>query len=553
MTSRPSTDEVDYVIVGAGSAGCVLAARLSESGKYRVAIIEAGGEDRSFWIHAPIGFGRLYDDARYNWLYESEPEFGLDGARQFLPRGKTLGGTSSINGMIYSRGQRRDFDHWRDLGNTGWGYADVEPFFEKAEDNELGAAYGRPVGGPMHVSNLPRNELADAFIQAGVQAGYDETDLRDGSHEEGFGYNQLTIRGGRRCSAAVAYLHPARRRSNLRVITDALAVRILFRGREATGVEYLLGGETRTIQARKEVIVSSGAFNSPQLLQRSGIGSSGLLRKFGIPVLTDLPGVGANLQDHFGFWGSYRCTRPITVNDVINHPLRRWAMGARYLLFRNGLMAINPSYVAGCIRTDSALDSPDVKLNLTLWCRSTSGRAKERFGLQPFSSFSVFITLQHPAARGSVCIRGADPRLAPEIKFNFMTSEFDRRVSIGALREMRKVMSMPAIAPYVAEEIAPGPECVSDDELTDYVRRAGRTNHHPTSTCKMGIDELAVVDPRLRVHGVDRLRVVDASIMPRIVAGNPNATIVMTAEKASSMILEDAERSVQRIAQPEFA
>lgn len=553
MLAETESDEVDYVIVGAGSAGCVLAARLSESRKYQVALLEAGGTDKSFWIHAPIGFGKLYDNAQYNWLYESEPEAGLDGARQFLPRGKTLGGTSSINGMIYSRGQRRDFDHWRELGNVGWSYAEVEPYFSKIEDNELGAAYGRPVGGPMHVGNLPRNELADAFVQAGLEAGYARTDLRDGSHEDGFGYNQLNIRKGRRCSAAVAYLHPARHRGNLRVETHALVSRVLFRGSEAIGVEYRMGDQTRVIKARKEVIVSSGAFNSPQLLQRSGIGPGALLAQHGIPVVRESPGVGANLQDHFGFWGSYRCSRPITVNDVINSPLRRTMMGAQYLLFRRGLMAINPSFVAGCIRTDPALAAPDVKLNLTLWCRSTTSRAKERFGLQPFSAFSVFITLQHPAARGSVRMRSTDPTIPPEIRFNFMASDADRRTSIGALRELRKIMAMPAIAPYVAEEIAPGPGFVTDDELGDYVRHAGRTNHHPTSTCKMGVDDMAVVDPRLRVRGVRRLRVIDASIMPRIVAGNPNATILMTAEKGAAMILEDATRVPAEVVHEAFA
>jgi choline dehydrogenase len=531
---------VDYVVVGAGSAGCVLAARLSESGAHQVALLEAGGEDKSFWIHAPLGFGKLYDDPKYNWLFESEPEAELANARQFLPRGKVLGGTSSINGMIYSRGQRRDFDHWQQLGNAGWGYDDVEQYFTKAEDNELGAGKHRGAGGPLRVSNIPRNELADAFINAGLEAGYSATAIDDGAHEDGFGYNQLTIRDGRRCSTAVAYLHPVRKRKNLSVIVESLATKVLFRGRDAVGVEYTRNGVTHKIMARREVIVSGGAFNSPQLLQLSGIGPRELLEKHGVPVIEELPGVGANLQDHFGFWGSYRCTRPITVNDVINNPLRRLGIGVRYVLFRSGLMALNPSFVAGCIRTHSALSAPDVKLNLTLWCRSTSGRAKERFGLQPFSAFSVFITLQHPEARGTVRIKSGNPADPPEIRFNFFASEGDRKTSVAALRGLRKVMAMPAITPYVAAEIAPGPQLTTDAELTEYVRQNGRTNHHPSSTCKMGTDAMAVVDPRLRVRGVNRLRVVDASIMPRIVAGNPNATIVMIAEKASAMLLEDA-------------
>lgn len=296
--------------------------------------------------------------------------------------------------------------------------------------------------------------------------------------------------------------------------------------------------------------MSSGAFNSPQLLQRSGVGPARLLADKGIAVVSDLPGCGENLQDHFGFWGSYRCSKPITVNDVVNSPFRRMLMGAQYVFFRNGLMATNPSYIAGCIRTDPALEHPDVKLNLTLWCRSTTGRAKERFGLQPFSSFSVFITLQHPDARGSVRIRSADPAEPPRIQFNFLESERDCRASVGALRELRHVMSMPAIQPYLAGEIAPGPERTTDEQLLDYVRHAGRTNHHPTSTCSMGVDNAAVVDPRLRVRGVHGLRVCDASIMPRIVAGNTNATIVMSAEKCSAMILEDAVRQTHGALEP---
>lgn len=539
MDAGDAAEDFDYVVVGAGSAGCVVASRLGESGAYRVALLEAGGEANSFWIRAPLGYGKLYDDPKYNWLFEGEPEAELGGAKQFLPRGKVLGGTSSINGMIYSRGQRRDFEHWRALGSTGWGYDDVLQFFRKSEDNELGEIGDRGVGGPMRVSNIPRHELAEAFIKAGLQAGYKASDPADRGNEDGFGYNQMTIRDGRRCSTADAYLAPVRRRANMQVITHALATRVLFADHRAVGVEFLQGGTTRRVMARREVIIAGGVFNSPQLLQLSGIGPADLLRGLGIPVVADLPGVGENLQDHFSFWGTYRCTRPITVNDVINNPFRRIAMGARYVFFRSGLMARNPSYIAACIRTAPTLADPDVKLNLTLWGRSHTARAKEKFGLLPFSSFSVVITLLHPDARGSVRVKSADPREAPSIRFNFFTSENDRTSAVRALRCLRKIMSQPAITPYVGEEVAPGPQFASDTELMDYVRRSGRTTHHATSSCKMGCDEMAVVDSRLRVRGVDRLRVIDASIMPRVVAGNPNATTIMIGEKGAAMVLED--------------
>ncbi len=540
MSTTSGAEEFDYLVIGAGSAGCVVAARLSESGRHTVNLLEAGGEDDSFWIHAPLGFGKLYDNPKYNWLYESEPEAALGNARQFLPRGKVLGGTSSINGMIYSRGLRRDFDFWRSLGNTGWSYDDVLPYFQKSEDNEMGSIGGRGVGGPMRVSNLPPHELADAFVKAGVQAGYSETDPADGGLEDGFGYNQMTVRDGRRCSTAVAYLHPARRRHNLKVTTHAQATRILFRDRRAVGVEYVRHGVRHQVMARREVILSSGAFNSPQLLQLSGLGPARILQLHGIPVVADLAGVGENLQDHFGFWGAYRCSLPITVNDAVNNPIRRLAMGARYVFFRTGLMARNPSYVAGFIRTDPSLPAPNVRLNLALWSRSMTARAKEKFGLRPFSSFSIYATLLHPESRGSVHIKSADPHQQPTIRFNFFLTENDQTVSVAAVRRMRQIVQMPAMSPYLAEELAPDARAVSDADLIDYVRQCGRTNHHPTSTCKMGTDDQSVVDPRLRVRGFEGLRVMDASIMPRVVAGNANASVIMIGEKGAAMVLEDS-------------
>jgi choline dehydrogenase len=535
-----ASEEFDYVVVGAGTAGCVVAARLTESGAHRVALIEAGGEDRGFWIDTPLGFGRLWDDARYNWRYESEPEPELAGGKSYLPRGKVLGGTGTINAMVYMRGQREDFESWRRLGNAGWGYDDVLPYYKKSEDNERGADAWHAVGGPMRVSDMARHELTDAFVEAGVEAGYGRTGDFNGASQDGFGYNQVTIRGGRRGSTSIDFLRPARRRSNLKVITHALATRILFRDRQAAGVEFLRGGVLSRVLARREVVLCGGSFNSPQLLQVSGVGPADLLARHGVPVVADAPGVGANLQDHFQVSISYRCSRPVTVNDYVNNPLRRLAMAAQYLLFRNGPMATNATMVGGCLRTDPSLPAPDAKLQLRLWGRSITGRSRERMGLHPFSSFLVSVMLLHPENRGTVRIRSADSAVQPEIRFNYFQSERDRRAAVVSLRAIRKVMAMPAIASYVAEEMSPGPGCDTDEELVAFCRRQGTTNHHSVGTCKMGVDELAVVDPRLRLRAAGGLRVADASIMPAIVGGNPNATVVMIAEKASDMILEDA-------------
>ncbi len=535
-----SLGEFDYVVVGGGSAGCVVAARLSESGAHRVALIEAGGEDDSFWIRAPLGYGKLYDDPKYNWTYESEPEPELAGGRSYLPRGKVLGGTGSINGMIYVRGHREDFDGWRKLGNTGWSYDEVLPYFKMSEDSVRGDDAYHATGGPIRVEYTRRHELADAFVEAAVQAGFPRNDDVNGASADGFGYNQVTIRGGRRSGTAAEYLRPARRRPNLKVILHALATRVQFREGRAVGVEFRRNGVLECVTARREVVLSGGTFNSPQLLQASGVGPADLLRSHGIPVTANLPGVGSNLQDHFQMTVGYRCTRPVTVNDVVNNPLRRTAMGIQYLLFRNGLMATNANLAGGGIRTDPSFASPNCRLQLRLWGRSITGRSKERMGLHPFSSFIVSATMVHPDNRGSVRIKGPDTAVAPEIRFNYFVSERDQHACVVALQTIRKLMAMPAIASYVAEEMSPGPQCVSEADLVEFCRKRGTTNHHQVGTCKMGVDAEAVVDPKLRVRGIAGLRVIDASVMPTIVGGNTNATTVMIAEKGSVMMLGDA-------------
>jgi choline dehydrogenase len=531
--------EFDYVVVGAGSAGCVVAARLAESGRDRVALLESGGEDDSFWIRVPLGYGKLHDDPAYNWRYESEPEAELNGARGYQPRGRVVGGTGSINGNVYMRGKPRDYDDWARLGNTGWGFRDVLPFFKRGECNEMGPGEYHGAGGPLKVSNAPRHELCDAFIQAGVQAGFPANEDCNGERYEGFGYNQLTTWKGRRWSAADAYLRPVRRRGNLDVLTHAHATRIRFRDGRACDVEFRQGNQLRSARARREVILCAGAFNSPQLLQLSGVGPAGLLKSHGIPVQADLNGVGANLQDHFGTALTYECTRPITINDMVNNPVRRVLMGLEYLCLRRGLMTTNASFVGASVQTDPQDPASEVRLKLALWARSATGRLAPRMGLDPYSGFSVLNSLQYPASRGNVRIRGTDSTLAPEIRFNFFTSERDRKTLLESTRLVRRLMAMPAMVPYVKGERSPGAACVSDEDIIAFCRERGKSFHHAVGSCRMGVGEDAVVDPRLRVRGLGGLRVIDASVMPRLVGANPAATVMMIAEKGAAMVLED--------------
>lgn len=531
----------DYIVVGAGTAGCVIAARLTESGRHSVALIEAGGEDNNFWIHVPIGYGKLYDHPKYNWLYETEPEPELGGTRSYQPRGKVIGGTGAINGMVYMRGQREDYDHWRQLGNIGWSYDDVLPYFRKSEDNARGGSHYHGVGGPIRVIDNTRHELGDAFLAAAGQAGFPLNADHSGAAHEGFGYTQMTVRNGRRCNSAVAFLYPARKRPNLQVITNALVKRIVMHNRAAVGVEFQRGGAIETIRARGEIILCGGAFNSPQVLQASGIGPAELLHSHGVPVTADLPGVGAELQDHFGIGMAYRCSRPITVNDSVNNPVRRIAMGLQYLLFRRGLMATNATFCIGYVRTDKHLAAPNVGVAFGAWARAAVGHTKSGLGLHKFSGFTFTTFLLHPDSRGSVRIKSADTAVAPEIRFNFFRTENDHETMVKAIRSVRRIASMPALTPYIVEELTPGASRQTDEELISFCRGNGRSTHHAGGTCKMGTGDNAVVDPRLRVRGITGLRVADASIMPRMVGGNTNAPIVMIAEKGSAMILEDSQ------------
>ncbi|HKS62172.1 MAG TPA: choline dehydrogenase [Xanthobacteraceae bacterium] len=534
----------DYIVVGAGSAGCVLAHRLTASGRHRVLLIEAGGEDRNLWIHVPIGFARLLTDARHNWLYSSEPEPELHGRRIIQPRGKVLGGSSSINGLLYIRGQAEDFDHWRQLGNAGWSFADVLPYFRRAEDQQRGEDKLHGVGGPLSVNDVSEGHpLCEAFIAACEGAGIPRTEDFNGPTQEGAGYFQLTTRKGRRWSTARGYLAPARKRGNLAVLSNALTTRILFEGRRAVGVEYRKGGAVHVARASGEVILSSGAFNSPQLLQLSGVGPADLLQQHGIEVVADAKGVGADLQDHFEARFYYRCSERITINDMMSSMRGRVAAGLRYALFRKGFLSIGAGYAGAFARTDPRMARPDVQFHLILSSADSAGQDPH-----PWPGFLATVCQLRPESRGFVRIKSADPTQAPAIQPRYITAQADRDAMVAGMKLLRNVMRKPALERYILEELAPGPKVESDADYLELARQKGSTVFHPTSTCRMGSDMTAVVDERLRVHGFQGLRVADASIMPTIVSGNTNAACVMIGEKASDMILQDADAKATSLA-----
>ena len=526
----------DYIIVGAGSAGCVLAARLTESGRHRVLLIEAGGHDRHPWIHIPVGYGKLFTNARFNWLYMSEPEPELHGRQIIQPRGKVLGGSSAINGLIYIRGQAQDFDHWRQLGNVGWSFDDVLPYFRKAEDQERGADDLHGTGGPLAVSDpRDRHPLGEAFLAAAEAAGHTRNPDFNGATQEGFGFYQTTTRNGRRCSTAIGYLKPARKRANLTVVSDAHATRILFEGRRAVGVEYRQGGALHTARAGAEVILASGAINSPQLLQLSGVGPAELLRSFGIEVVADMAGVGADLQDHIQGRLAYRCSEPITLNDVLGRMRNRIEAGLRYGLFRRGLLTSAALCAGGFFKADPNSATPDVQGSIALFSGDTIGGT-----LHPYSGFTGILTLLRPQSRGFVRIKSPDAAAPPAIQPRYLSAAKDRDTIVAGLHALRRIFEAGPLKRYVVQEVEPGPQCRSDDEMLEHVRRRGSTVYHPTSTCRMGSDANAVVDARLRLRGFAGLRVVDASVMPSVVSGNTNAATIMIGEKGADMILQDA-------------
>ncbi len=530
----------DYIIVGAGSAGCVLAHRLSESGRHKVLLLEAGGSDTNPWIHVPLGYGKLFRDKSVNWLYETEPQPELNGRRIIQPRGKVLGGSSSINGLVYMRGQREDYDQWRQMGSVGWAYNDVLPYFRKAERQSRGSDDYHGADGPLPVSDQSEpHPLCDAFIAAAEETGHPRNNDFNGAVQEGAGYYQTTSRGGLRVSAAVAYLNPARSRRNLTIATRAHATRVLFDGRTATGIEWRIGDQTFRAYADGELILSAGAINTPHLLQLSGVGSGELLRSRGVTPLHEIAGVGENLQDHLQVRMVFECTRAITLNDDMSNPLRTALVGLRYLLQRKGPLTVSAGYAGGFFRTNQALASPDIQVHFINFSTSKMGDALHRF-----SGFTASSCQLRPESRGSVRLKSTDPFEAPAIDPNYLGTDGDRRINVEGIKVLRRIMQAEAIRPLVKSELEPGPAVQSDADILAYCRQVGSSLYHPTCTTRIGEDPGAVVDSRLRVRGLNKLRVVDGSIMPFVISGNTHAAIVMIGEKAAHMILEDAARPV---------
>ncbi|MBV8961459.1 MAG: choline dehydrogenase [Hyphomicrobiales bacterium] len=527
-------EEFDYVIIGAGSAGCVLARRLVDAGS-TVCLLEAGPKDRSIWIHLPIGYGKTMWHPRFNWRFETEPDPGMNGRRIYWPRGKTLGGSSAINGLIYIRGQREDYDGWAAAGNPGWSFSEVLPYFVKSENNERGADNLHGASGPLCVSDIgAKDELVEALVAGAQELGIPRNPDFNGVAQEGAGYYQLNTRRGLRCSTAVGYLRPIRRDPKLSIRTGALASRILFEGRRAKGVAYSRNGGQHEVKARREVILAAGALQSPQLLQLSGIGPADLLTETGVPLLHASREVGENLQDHLQFRLIYRCTRPITTNDQLSSLVGRVRIGLQWLLSRSGPLAVGINQGGIFARALPHSPRPDVQFHCaTLSADMAGGKVHE------FSGFTLSVCQLRPESRGFVRLRSRDPAEAPAMQPRYLSTEFDRRTAIAAIKLARSLVATRAVRPYVAEERKPGPGIVTDDELLEFARNTGATIFHPSGTCRMGSDPDAVVDPRLRVKGVESLRVVDASIMPTLVSGNTNAGVVMIAEKASDMILEE--------------
>lgn len=532
-------DVFDYIVTGAGSAGCAVAARLSESGRYRVLLLEAGRRDNYPWIHIPVGYHKLFTHDSYNWKFESEPVAGLNGRTSYQPRGKMLGGTSSLNGMVYMRGTAADYDGWRQRGCVGWDYESVLPFFRKAEDQQRGEDQFHGVGGPLKVTDARyTHEIIDAIIEGAVQAGIPRNPDFNGAKQEGVGYYQATVGKGRRWSSSVAYLWPARGRANLVVTPNAHATRILVENGRACGVEYRTPRSVEIARARGEVIVSGGVYGSPQLLMLSGIGPGAHLKEMGIGVVHDLPAVGANLHDHFNTYVAWRSTQMGTFNDFFRSPIRQLAAGIQYVLTRNGPLTTIGTIAGILTRTDPRFDRPDLQINTYLWSIET----RDHKGMLPhkWPGFSMSPVHLRPDGRGRVSLKSADPLAPPKIEFKFLETAHDIDAMLYGVRLARKIAEQPALKPYIAAEVVPGPAVQSEDQLIEDIRNRGVANLHPVGTCGMGPGSDAVVNPRLQVNGIKGLRVADASIMPLVVGGNTNAPSIMIGEKAAAMALEDA-------------
>ena len=536
-------NEYDYIIVGAGTAGCVLANRLTAGGAHRVLLLEAGGTDRSPWITVPIGYGRTFNDPRYNWMYEAEPDPALDNRRGFWPRGKVLGGSGSINAMVYVRGQPGDFDDWRDAGNPGWSYQEVLPYFIKLEDHCWGASEFHGAGGPIYISDMSASvhPLCRNFLGACAALDIPQTRDFNGAQPEGAGLWQVTIRNGVRVSTARAYLRPALRRANLAVQLHALATRVLFSGARASGVEYERGGRREEARARREVLLCGGAINSPQLLELSGIGDGRLLQRLGIPVVADAPAVGAGLQDHVCVSYFYRSRVP-SMNEELAPFLGKVKAAVRYALTRGGPLAMSVNQAGAFLRSRPQLTRPNLHIYFNPASYSTTtGPRRRLMNPDPWPGFLMSFNTCRPSSRGSVHIRSADPHVSPAIVANSLSTPEDVQDVFEGARLVRRIAAAAPLAEVIESEREPGPDVRSESEvLGDFRRRAGSV-FHASCTCAMGADaRTAVLDARLRVRAVAGLRVIDASAFPNVTSGNTNTPTIMLAEKAADLVLQDS-------------
>ena len=527
-------NKFDYIIVGAGSAGCVLANRLSADPTNRVLLIEAGSKDWNPWLHIPVGYFKTMHNPGLDWCYKTEPDPGIVGRSLQWPRGKVLGGSSSLNGLLYVRGQPEDYDRWVELGNKGWSFDEVLPYFIKSEDNERGASEFHGVGGPQKVSDLRlRRPIAEHFIQAANEIGIPFNEDYNGLSQEGVSYFQQTAFNGFRFSTAKSFLKPVKHRSNLKILTNAQVTRLLLDGQKAVGLEYNQGGEIYSAHAAAEVVLSAGTINTPQLLQCSGIGDPIVLESAGVQTQHALPGVGKNLQDHLQIRLVFK-TSERTLNDELNNPFKKLKVGIQYFLSRTGPLTLAASQVTIFTRSSASADRPDIQFHMQPLSADKPGD-----GVHPFSAFTSSVCQLRPHSRGEIRITSADSMQYPAIIPNYLSDNRDCQVAIDGIKVARRIAEAPSMKKHIVDEYVPGRQYQSDEELLEAARQYSQTIYHPTSTCKMGQDDLAVVDSRLRVHGIERLRIADASIMPEIVSGNTNAPTIMIGEKAADMILED--------------
>lgn len=539
MSQSQEYGNFDYIVVGAGSAGCVVASRLSESGKYKVLLLEAGGSDTGFWINVPLGYPVLFSNPKFNWMFDSQPEEGLNGRTTYQPRGKVLGGTSSINGMVYNRGNIADYDEWRDSGCPGWGWKDVVPYFKKSEHRTTGPSECHGVGGPLVVADPEeKNELFESVIKAGIEAGLPHrTDFNSGE-QIGVGYYQVNINNAKRWSSSRAYLDRAKGRSNLVIATRAHTKKVVIENKKAIALEFDIDGKPYIARVNKEIVLSAGVYGSPQILLLSGIGPEHHLKEKGVPVIHNLPGVGENLQEHFYVQLMFKCSKPITANDVDNNLIKKLLTGMKYVFLKKGLLASNGVCVGGFFKSNPSLKNPDYQFNLNPW--SVAERTREGMIPHPFSGFTLSPVHLKPEARGTVRLASNNPYDEPEIRFNFLQTEYDVKSMMAGVRMMRKISQQQALNSLIVEEIQPGLSVQTDEQMEAFIRDKGYANLHPAGSCRMGVNEDAVVDPTLKVYGIEGLRIADASIMPRVPSGNTHGPSVMIGEKAADMILNSA-------------